>query len=163
MYIDKYISHGFFSPEFVRFHFSEFCQNCYIFSTVLLNWLLVYQSHDKIPWLTVMLVTMLCWWIMIVTVLKCWRQNHYVGDFFNFGHQHLKLITNTICLQHPSPTSMSSRVWIFYLLGWYWKNDIFRIFINVNQPNRMSCGIRSSVLSIMSTVNYKILSDKVID
>ena len=25
---------------------------------------------------------------------------------------------------------------------------------------RMSCGIRSSVLSIMSTVSYKILSDK---
>ena len=52
----------------------------------------------------------------------CWWQNHYVGDFFRYvgdfsnvsnrsptswiGHQHLKLVTNTFGLQHPSPTSM---------------------------------------------------------
>ena len=52
----------------------------------------------------------------------CWRQNYYVGDFFRYvgdysnvlnrsptswiGYQHLKLVTNTFGLQHPSPTSM---------------------------------------------------------
>ena len=69
-----------------------------------------------------------CWWhryvgdFMMVTDLRCWWQNHYVGDFFRYvgdflnvlnrsptswiGHQHLKLVTNTFGLQHPSPTSM---------------------------------------------------------
>ena len=65
----------------------------------------------------VMLVTL--WWWLISDV--GW-QNHYVGDFFRYvgdffnvsnrsptswiGHQHLKLVTNTFDLQHPSPTSM---------------------------------------------------------
>ena len=69
-----------------------------------------------------------CWWhryvgnFMMVTDLRCWLQNHYVGDFFRYvgdflnvlnrsptswiGHQHLKFVTNTFGLQHPSPTSM---------------------------------------------------------
>ena len=69
-----------------------------------------------------------CWWhryvcdFMMVTDLRCWWQNHYVGDFFRYvgdflnvlnrsplswiGHKHLKLVTNTFGLQHPSPTSM---------------------------------------------------------
>ena len=69
-----------------------------------------------------------CWWhryvgdFMMVTDFRCWWQNHYVGDFFRYvgdflnllnrsptsciGHQHLKLVTNTFGLQHPSPTSM---------------------------------------------------------
>ena len=69
-----------------------------------------------------------CWWhhyvgdFMMVTDWRCWWQNHYVGDFFRYvgdflnelnrspiswiGHQHLKLVTNTFGLQHPSPTSM---------------------------------------------------------
>ena len=51
-----------------------------------------------------MLVT-LWWWLIsdvddriIIYVFR------YVGDFL--GHQHLKLVTNTFGLQHPSPTSM---------------------------------------------------------
>ena len=69
-----------------------------------------------------------CWWhryvgdFTMVTDLRCWWQNHFVGDFFRYigdflnvlnrsptswiGHQHLKLVTNTFGLQHPSPTSM---------------------------------------------------------
>ena len=68
-----------------------------------------------------------CWWhryvggFMMVTGFRCWWQNHYVGDFFRYvgdftnvnrsptfwiGHQHLKLVTNTFGLQHPSSTSM---------------------------------------------------------
>ena len=69
-----------------------------------------------------------CWWhryvgdFMMGTYFRCWWQNHYVGDFFHYvgdflnvlnrsptswiGHQHLKLITNALSLQHPSPTSM---------------------------------------------------------
>ena len=69
-----------------------------------------------------------CWWhryvgdIMMVTDFICWWQNHYVGDFFRYvgeflnvfnrsstswiGRQHLKLVTNTFGLQHPSPPSM---------------------------------------------------------
>ena len=68
------------------------------------------------------------WWhryvgdFMMVTDLRCWWQNHYVGDFFRcvgdflnvltrsptswISHQHLKLVTNTFGLEHPSPTSM---------------------------------------------------------
>ena len=61
---------------------------------------------------------------MMVTDLRCWWQNHYVGDFFRYvgdflnvlnrsptswiGHQHLKLVTNTFGLQHPLPTSIPS-------------------------------------------------------
>ena len=69
-----------------------------------------------------------CWWhryvgdFMMVTDLRCWWQNHYVGDFFRYvgvlnrspswwptfwiGHKQLKLVINTFGLQHPSPTSM---------------------------------------------------------
>ena len=59
---------------------------------------------------------------MMMTDFRCRWQNHYVGDFFRYvgdflnllnrsptsciGHQHLKLVTNTFGLQHPSPTSM---------------------------------------------------------
>ena len=69
-----------------------------------------------------------CWWrldvgdFMMVTDFGCWWQNHYVGDFLRYvgnflnvfnrsptswiGHQHDKLVTNTLGLQHSSPTSM---------------------------------------------------------
>ena len=60
------------------------------------------------------------WWhryvgdFMMVTDFRCWWQNHYVGDFFRYvgdvGHQHLKLVTNTFNLQHPSPTSMLPKI-----------------------------------------------------
>jgi len=65
----------------------------------------------------VMLVT-LWWWLIwdvggrIIMLATFFR---YVGDFLNvlnwsstsgIGHQHLKLVTNTFGLQHPSPTSM---------------------------------------------------------
>ena len=65
-----------------------------------------------------------CWWqryvgdFMMLTDLRCWWQNHYVGDFFRYvgdffnvlnlsptswiGHQHLKLVTNTF-----GPTSVT--------------------------------------------------------
>ena len=76
-----------------------------------------------------------CWWncyvgdFMMVTDFRFWWQNHYVGDFFRYvgdfsnlsnrsptswiSHQHLKLITNTFGLQHPSPTSMKP-----WLIDW---------------------------------------------
>ena len=68
-----------------------------------------------VKWMTLMLVT-LWWWlisgfgsriIMLATFI--------VGDFLNLinrsswglmTHQHLKLVTNTFGLQHPSPTSI---------------------------------------------------------
>ena len=68
-----------------------------------------------------MLVTL---WFEMVTDLRCWWQNHYVGDFFRYvgqflnvlnrssiswiGHQHLKLFVNTFGLKYPSPKSMLS-------------------------------------------------------
>ena len=71
-----------------------------------------------------------CWWqpyngdFMMVT-------DRYVGDFFNvlnrsptswIGHQHLKLITNTFCLRHSSPTSKSPvkdrNPWRLYRYWW---------------------------------------------
>ena len=71
---------------------------------------------------TVMLVTSLCWWLyhgdrfqMLVAEWLCWRLFSICWLFLNvlnrsptswFGHQHLKLVTNTSGLQHPSPTSM---------------------------------------------------------
>ena len=30
-------------------------------------------------------------------------------------HQHLKLVTNTFCLQHPSPALMSPFLWLVFL------------------------------------------------
>ena len=72
--------------------------------------------------MTVMSVASSCWRLYddesssLMTDLRCWWQNHYVGDFFQCiksvtnlhpNFLHLKLVTNTVCLQHPSPTSMS--------------------------------------------------------
>ena len=49
-------------------------------------------------WMTLMLVTFLCWW-----------QNHYVGDFLNeeLGHQHPESVTNILNL---SRTHMDSNI-----------------------------------------------------
>ena len=69
-----------------------------------------------------------CWWhpyvgdFMMVTDFRYWWQNYfvdyffrYVGDFLNvlnrsriswIGHQHLKIVTIIICVQHLSLTSM---------------------------------------------------------
>lgn len=55
--------------------------------------------------------------VMLVTYLKCWWQNPYIGDFFNakirsptsqIGHRHLKLVTKTNYRQRPSPTSVAN-------------------------------------------------------
>ena len=59
--------------------------------------------------------------VMMVTDLRCWWRNHYVDNFFSYveyflnvfnwsppswiGHQHLKLVTNTLGLHYPSLTS----------------------------------------------------------
>ena len=52
---------------------------------------------------------------ILVTVCRCWWQIHYAGHFFHYvgdivnvkkGYRHLKIVINTNCLQHPSPTSM---------------------------------------------------------
>ena len=56
-----------------------------------------------------------CWWqrhlddFMRVTVLSCWWQKHNIGDFLNLINLSpisIKVVINTVCLQHPSPTSM---------------------------------------------------------
>ena len=52
-----------------------------------------------------------CWWhryvgdFMMVTDLRCWWQNHYVGDFFRYVGDCFT-VTNTFGLHHPSSTSM---------------------------------------------------------
>ena len=63
-----------------------------------------------------------CWWhryvgdFMMVTELRCWWQNHYVGDFFcyvdNFsmyyiGHQHPESVTN---ISKLSSTHLVSKI-----------------------------------------------------
>ena len=64
----------------------------------------------------VMLVT-LWWWpiwdvgdriIMLVIFSLCWCFSNVLNRSPTswIGHQHLKLVTNSIGLQHPSPTSM---------------------------------------------------------
>ena len=76
-----------------------------------------------------MLVTSLCWWLydgdwfqMLVAESLCWRLSRYVDDSLNvlnrsptswIGHQHLKPVTNTLGLQHPSPTLMSPNISTF--------------------------------------------------
>ena len=40
--------------------------------------------------------------VMLVTFLRCWWRNHYVGDFF----QCIESVTNIDRLQHPSPSSL---------------------------------------------------------
>ena len=89
--------------------------------------MLVSDVEDSLCWwqvsnlVTVMLVTSLCWWLydgdwfqMLVAESLCWRP-FSSWSFLNvlnqsptswIGHQHLKLVTNTFGLQHPSPTSM---------------------------------------------------------
>ena len=59
--------------------------------------------------LTVMLVTTIYWLFddgerfkMLVTESICWWR----FSLYYIGHKHLKLVTNTFRLQHPSPTSM---------------------------------------------------------
>ena len=45
---------------------------------------------------------------MMVADLRCWR----LFSMYKIGHQHLKLVTNTFCLQHLSLTSMSPfQIW----------------------------------------------------
>ena len=72
--------------------------------------------------------------MMMTDFRYCW-QNHYVGDFLNelnrsptpfIGHQHLKLVTNTFGLEHPSPTSLWSPV----------RNDQM-IYLMDGQANKM--------------------------
>ena len=62
-------------------------------------------------------------------------QNHYVGDFFvmlvmfsmyQIGHQHLKLVTNTCCLPHPSPTSMSPEKSADTIVRWRYVDGLGR-------------------------------------
>jgi len=161
LYIDRYFSHRLFSPEFVRFHFSEFCQNSEIFGTVYDNWKDPLVINPTIGFHRWQWYWWQCYFVdsMMVTVLKVAESLCYVSDI-------LSPTSRTYHLHWPSPKSVTNidvtltEFGFFLFIG---PNDIFRIFINVNQPNRMSCGIRSSVLTIMSTVNYKILSDKVID
>ena len=78
------------------------------------NWELFYRTLTTID----RRVTRVNWKLSA----RCWRENHYVGDCFRYvgdflnvlnqsprswiGHRHLKLVTNTFGLQHPSPTSM---------------------------------------------------------
>ena len=81
-----------------------------------------WQNRSKpSPTVAVLLVTSLCWWLML-TDFRCWWRNHYVGDFFCnvgdflnvlnrsptswIGRKRLKLVINSFGLQHPSPTSM---------------------------------------------------------
>ena len=65
-----------------------------------------------------------CWWhfdvgnLKLITISGCWWLNFNVGDILcknivdvgdqkdQTRHQHLKVVTNTSRLQHPSPTSM---------------------------------------------------------
>ena len=56
----------------------------------------------------------LCWWFhdcnrlkMLVTEILFWRLFLLCRWFLQIGFQHLKLVTNTFCLQHPSPRLMS--------------------------------------------------------
>ena len=82
------------------------CFDFQLFNMSYKRWLSV-QLHF---WVTVMLVASLCWWLnggdwfqMLVTGSLCWR---LCSLWWWFGHQHLKLVTNTFGLQRPSPTSM---------------------------------------------------------
>ena len=60
--------------------------------------------------MTVMMVTTSCWWsydgnrFKLVTESLCWRLFVMLVIFsmYLIGYQHLKLVTNTFCLQHPS-------------------------------------------------------------
>ena len=62
---------------------------------------------------TVMLVTLACWWheyvddLMTATDVRCWtfRVLNRSSTPWN-GHQQLKVVTNTIRLQHSSPTTV---------------------------------------------------------
>ena len=79
---------------------------------------------------------------LMVTDLRYWWQNHYVGDFFNIqnqspssqiGDQHFKLVTNKNCLLHPSPTKTVSIIRhqqrCNQILSW--KNVTFRVIFRL--------------------------------
>ena len=59
----------------------------------------------------VMLATSLCWWLISdvggkIIMLATFFVMLVTFSVYKIGHQHLKIITNTFGLQHPSPTSM---------------------------------------------------------
>ena len=88
-----------------------------------------------------------CWWqgdvsdFMILTVWRCWWQNHDVTDCVNvknrrqtsqLGHQDKPTSVSTICLQHPPPTSVTNIYAATKVLKsntWYW-SDWSEFFIS---------------------------------
>ena len=60
---------------------------------------------------TVMLVTSLCWWLydgpsLMVTVFRCWWQNHYVGDFFCYVGDFLNVLNRP-----PTSQTCHQQIW----------------------------------------------------
>ena len=106
---------------------------------------------------------------MMVTVFRCWWQNHYVGDFFPYvgdflnvlnwsptswiGHQNLKLVTNTFGLQHPSPTSMLPDSWTTDYLQWYNWEFSYKIRAFITSKN-VSCICFSQLLKFFKSKNF---------
>ena len=86
-----------------------------------------------------------CWWhryvghFMMVTDLRCWWQNHYVGDFVRYVGDFPNVLnrssTSQTCHQHIwSPTSVTNinltflhRCWYYLLLGWFKKLELRRL------------------------------------
>ena len=116
-----------------------------------------YEKHNDNPWLSLSYIKQLnssysltirwqwCWWhryvgdFMMVTDLRCWWQNHYVGDFFRYVGDFLNVLnrspTSQTCNQLIwSPTSVtnidvtdidefpdswfSASCWKSWCLGW---------------------------------------------
>ena len=73
---------------------------------------------------------------MMVTDLRCWWQNHYIDDYILSPTA--KLVTNTFCLKHPSPTSMSP---------FFWRNKISRKIVTDRNE-------RSSLLRKCAMIDY---------
>ena len=62
----------------------------------------------------------------MVNDFRCWWQNHYIGDFFRYVVEFVNVFNRSstsqsfnqqiiVCLQHPSPTSVTNIVVTFFV------------------------------------------------
>ena len=89
-----------------------------------------------------------CWWhryvgnFMMMTDLRCWWQNHYVGDFFRYVGDFLNVLnrspTSQTCHKHIwSPTSVTNIDVTLTICQWLIGLKLGSIIIKVNWYDAM--------------------------
>ena len=133
----------------------------------------LWSSHPLNGWVTVMLVTQSSWGFMLVTEFWCcwhllnicerrmFKKTTDVGDQNRQNrHQHVKVVTNTVRLQHPSVSAFKNmfwhsrflktvrKVWVWYTLSFY-----SRAFLELDFQTILKFKVRTTSLSRRSNIH----------